>query len=213
MNYHRKIGALRRRFGQHRPRSSIVGSLEWLTIHGWVTVGRHTYEIPKIHYYAGEAWKVSIGAFCSIALDVELLPGGNHRTDTVTTYPIAVRWGLPDPGGSGSFAKGDLVIGNDVWIGRGAKILGGITIGDGAVVAAYSVVTKGVDPYTIVGGAPARFIGRRCTPEIADELRRIAWWDWSDDLIRERQSELSSPDLNGFIRRYRDAKSTSTNLQ
>ena len=85
---------------------------------------------------------------------------------------------------------------------RGAKILGGVTIGDGAVVAAWSVVTKSVLPYTIVAGVPARPVRQRFTAEIVERLLRIRWWDWEDAVVRERIDELTSDDLEAFTQKY-----------
>ena len=102
-----------------------------------------------------------------------------------------------------------MVIGNDVWIGYGAKILGGISIGDGAVVAAWSVVTKSVPPYTIVAGVPARPLRRRFDQEIIESLLRIRWWDWDDTVVLERIDDLTSNDLVAFTRKYEPSIGTS----
>jgi len=180
------------------------GSVAWLKQHGMLVIGRHSYAPPGfVQIVAGDTAKVIIGNWCSLATDVEIMPGGNHRIDTVTSYPIQRRYGLAGAEQSGQpWSKGDVVIGNDVWIGRGAKILGGVSIGDGAVIAAFSVVSKSVAPYTIVAGVPARVIRRRFAPEIAESLQRIRWWDWSDALVLERIDELTSDDLVAFTRKY-----------
>lgn len=170
---------------------------------GVVTVGRHSYINPTVHYYAGDTPTVSIGAFCSIAMDVEFLPGGNHRPEWVSTFPFRIQLDLPGALEDGHpWAKGDTVVGNDVWIGRGAKILGGVTIGDGAIVAAYAVVTKDVEPYAIVAGNPAQHRRYRFGPSIRGSLQRIAWWDWPDDLIERRVAELSGDEVAAFVARY-----------
>jgi acetyltransferase-like isoleucine patch superfamily enzyme len=180
------------------------GSEAWLQRRDMLVVGRHSYTPPAfVRVYAGDAARVIIGKWCSLASDVEIVPGGNHRTDTVTTYPMRRRLGLPGVEESGQpWSKGDVVIGNDVWIGRGAKILGGLSIGDGAVVAAWSVVTRSVPPYTIVAGAPARAVRLRFSEEIVESLLRIRWWDWEDEVVLERIDELTSNDLVGFTRKY-----------
>jgi acetyltransferase-like isoleucine patch superfamily enzyme len=182
----------------------VSGSVAWLKQHGMLVIGRHSYAPPEfVQIVAGDSARVIIGNWCSLATGVEIMPGGNHRIDTVTTYPIQRRYGLPGAEQAGQpWSKGDVVIGNDVWIGRGAKILGGVTIGDGAVIAAWSVVTKSVAPYTIVAGVPARVTRRRFPPEIAESLQRIRWWDWSDALVLERIEELTSDDLAAFTRKY-----------
>jgi acetyltransferase-like isoleucine patch superfamily enzyme len=180
------------------------GSEAWLKQHGMLVVGRHSYAPPSfVRVFAGDCAKVVVGNYCSLAGGVEIMPGGNHRTDTVTTYALrqhlvsdnAERVGEP-------WSKGDVVIGSDVWIGRGAKILGGVTVGDGAVIAAWSVVTKSVPPYTIVAGVPARAIRQRFSQEIVESLLRIRWWDWDDAVVRARIDELTSTDLVAFTHKY-----------
>jgi hypothetical protein len=146
---------------------------------------------------------VIIGNWCSLASDIEIMPGGNHRIDTVTSFPIQRHFGLEGMEQAGQpWSKGDVVIGNDVWIGRGAKILGGLTIGDGAVVAAWSVVTKSVPPYAVVAGTPARILRPRFSDEIVESLLRIRWWDWDDGEVLARVRDLASEDVAGFTRRY-----------
>jgi acetyltransferase-like isoleucine patch superfamily enzyme len=170
---------------------------------GVVTAGRGTYGDPAIEYHGGDTTKVRIGAFCSIATGVILTPGGNHRVDWVTTFPLRIKLGLPGAYTDGHpAAKGDIVIGNDVWIGRGAKVMSGVTVGDGAVIAAWSVVTHDVDPYAIVGGVPARPIRARFPPPTVDALLRIAWWNWPDELIAERVDLLCDPDVDAFVARF-----------
>ncbi len=107
------------------------------------------------------------------------MDGGNHRIDWVTTFPFRAVYGLEGAYADGHpETKGDIEIGSDVWIGRGARVMSGVTIGHGAVVAAYSVVTKDVRPYAIVAGVPASERRRRFTDEQITALLQIAWWDW-----------------------------------
>ena len=168
---------------------------------GLLTMGRHSYDMPTVHHYDGGDAVVHVGNFCSIAKDVEFLPGGNHHTDRVTTYPIRRRFQMAglevdDP------ATSDVHVGNDVWIGRGARIVGPVTISDGAVIAAYSVVAKDVAAYTLVAGAPAAVKRRRFPDDICEALQRIAWWDWPDEVILGRVDDLMSPDIAGFVAKY-----------
>ena len=130
-----------------------------------IEVGEFTYGRPIVYKW-DETTKLKIGKFCSIGGNVQILLGGEHHTEWLTTYPFDV---LID--GQPTATKGDVTIGNDVWIGNNATILSGVTIGDGAVIGNGAVVTKDVDPYTIVGGVPARMIKRR-------QFLKIAWWDW-----------------------------------
>jgi acetyltransferase-like isoleucine patch superfamily enzyme len=168
-----------------------------------LTRGRHTYGNPQVVTYPGDTARVRIGAFTSIALDVVLMDGGNHHMDWVTTFPLRAHYDLPGAYEDGHpFTRGDITIGNDVWLGRGSKILSGVTIGDGAIVGAYAVVAKDVRPYAIVVGCPQREVRRRFTDEQIDALQRIAWWDWTDQQIKERVEDLSSANLDAFIARY-----------
>lgn len=163
-------------------------------------MGRESYGSPTVHAYVGDTAEVRIGAFVSIAADVEILVGGNHRPDWVSTFPFRIRLGLPGAGTDGHPAtKGDVVIGNDVWIGRGAKILSGVSIGNGAVIGAYALVSKDVAPYAIVAGNPAREVRRRFTDDQIDALESIAWWKWPLGDIVEKVPHLSSPDVDAFI--------------
>ncbi|SFJ39778.1 DapH/DapD/GlmU-related protein [Bradyrhizobium sp. Gha] len=99
--------------------------------------------------------------------------------------------------------RGDrVIVGHDVWIGHAAILLPGVTVGDGAVIGAGAVVSRDVAPYTIVGGVPARLIRKRFDGSVADSLRRIAWWDWPDDLIFERLADFRSEAIEEFCRRY-----------
>lgn len=95
--------------------------------------------------------------------------------------------------------KGDIVIGNDVWIGFEAVIMAGVTIGDGAIIASRAVVTKDVPPYSIVGGTPAKLIRKRFTDEQIDKLLRLKWWDWDEEKVRQNIDKIMDvnklPDL------------------
>lgn len=132
--------------------------------------------------------KLIIGKFCSIASGTKFIMGSaNHRLGSVTTYPFNVFGGswqenTPDHMSQLPF-KGDIVIGNDVWIGRESIIMPGVKIGAGAIIAAYSVVTKDVEPYSVVGGNPARFIKKRFNDELIELLLEFKWWDLSPEKL------------------------------
>jgi acetyltransferase-like isoleucine patch superfamily enzyme len=178
-------------------------STEWLAARGLFVMGRHSYTTPRIHYYAGDTCRVEVGDWSALAAEVEILPGGNHRLDTVASFPIERRLGLPGyTANPDTWSKGDVIIGSDVWIGRGVRILGGVTIGHGAVIAAWSTVTKDIEPYSIAAGVPAKQLRKRFDEPTIHALLRIAWWDWPENLIRARSTELASPDLLRFIARY-----------
>ena len=167
---------------------------------GQATVGRETYGWPVMHFGPGETTKVEIGSFCSFARGVELVVGGEHRTDWVSTYPFRVRWNLDGKYRDGHpRPSGDIVVGNDVWVGAGALVLSGVKIGDGAVVGARAVVASDVRPYAVVVGNPAREVRRRFTDEQVEALLRIAWWDWPEPKVREVVGELNGGSVEEFI--------------
>lgn len=141
-----------------------------------------------------------IGKFCSIASGVKFIMGpANHRISSVTTYPFHVfggAWEANTPPHLDQLPrKGDTVVGNDVWIGRESVILPGVHIGDGAIVAAYSVVTRDVEPYSVVGGNPARFLKKRFDDALISLLLELKWWDSSPEDLVELLPLLCDPDL------------------
>lgn len=144
--------------------------------------------------------RLIIGKFCQIASGTKFIMGpANHRLSSVTTYPFNVFGGLwserTPPHMSQLPHKGDTVIGNDVWLGRESVIMPGVKIGDGAIVAAYSVVTKEVPPYAIYGGNPAKFIKFRFDDELIDLLLRFRWWNLASEQLVEILPLLCDPDL------------------
>lgn len=166
-------------------------------------VGRHTYGHKSIAVHDwGEGATLKIGSFCSFAEDVAVFLGGSHRTDWVTTYPFPVfayRWPTARGVEGHPATKGDVTIGNDVWVGAGATIMSGVDIGDGAAIAAASVVTKDVEPYAIVAGNPARLVRHRFSPELVEQLLRIRWWDWDDEKIAANIPLLCDADVERFV--------------
>ena len=163
--------------------------------------GKYTYGNPTIHFNNPDA-TLTIGNFCSIAVNCNIYLGGNHRTDWVTTYPFGhIHQGIfKSFNGKGHPAtKGNVIIGNDVWIGGNVTIMSGVTIGDGAVIANNSHVVKDVEPYTLVGGNPAKFIKYRFTPEQIEKLLQIKWWNWDDEKINNILPLLCSSNINEFI--------------
>lgn len=141
-----------------------------------------------------------IGKFCALASGVTFIMGSaNHRMSSISTYPFHVfggAWAANTPPHLDQLPrKGDTVVGNDVWIGRESVIMPGVTIGDGAVIAAYSVVTRDVEPYTLVGGNPARFIRRRFDEELTARLLRLRWWDFAPEQLAEFLPVLCDSDL------------------
>jgi acetyltransferase-like isoleucine patch superfamily enzyme len=164
-------------------------------------IGDFTYGQPTILTW-GEGRKLIIGRYCSIAGGVTILLGGNHRPDWVTTYPfsgILDTW--PEAAGITGHpqSNGDVRIGSDVWLGIHSTILSGVTIGDGAVVAAHALVTKDVPPYAIVGGNPAALIKYRFSPDIIEALLKSCWWNWREDQIKRTLPKLASNDIDAFL--------------
>lgn len=165
-------------------------------------LGKYTYGAPNI-FNAEDGGKLSIGNFCSIAGNVTILLGGNHRFDWLTTYPFPASPDFQKTAKSihnYSTTKGDVQIGNDVQIGHGAIILSGVTIGDGAVIGAGAVVTRDVDPYSIVAGNPAKEIRKRFSPETIKKLLKIKWWEWDKKKIDKNVSLLCGPNVETLIR-------------
>lgn len=171
-------------------------------------IGEWTYGKPQVLSW-NEGTTLKIGRFCSISQNVTILLGGGHRVDWVTTYPFNILFPKAERFSGHPCSKGDVVIGNDVWIGREAMILSGVEIGDGAVVAARSVVTKNVAPYSIVGGNPARHVRFRFTDSQINNLQDIAWWNWPLSRIEEAWPLLLSSDIENFIASYK--KGTDVN--
>lgn len=141
--------------------------------------------------------KLIIGKFCSIACGAKFIfNSANHTLSSFSTYPFPIffeEWGLDIKDVAVAWDnKGDIVIGNDVWIGYEAVIMAGITVGDGAIIGTRAVVTKDVPPYTIVGGVPAKPIRKRFDNETLDELLKIRWWDWPEEKIARNIQAIQS---------------------
>jgi len=168
-----------------------------------IKTGKYTYgteHITEINF--GEPYNIEIGSFCSIAQNVTIFTGGNHRTDWITTFPFGHKNQdiFNNFDGKGHpHSKGNVIIGNDVWIGRGTHIMSGVTIGDGAVIAANSHVVNNIPPYTIYGGNPARFIKYRFNKEHIEHLLKLKWWDMSDTEINNILPILCSSSINNLI--------------
>lgn len=153
-----------------------------------------------LYHYPVNGDRLKIGKFCSIACGAKFLfTSANHALGSLSTYPFPIffeEWGLDAKDIRQAWDKrGDIVIGNDVWIGFEAVILSGVTVGDGAIIGTRAVVTKDVPPYTIVGGAPARPIRRRFEDAVIEKLEALRWWDWDEEAIRRAIPAIQSGDL------------------
>lgn len=169
---------------------------------GWpahVSVGRHTYGLSKRNFVQPHASApILVGAFCSIGPEVLIFGRADHPTQLVSTYPFRTKLLRPDAGNVDAVTKGPVQIGNDVWIGARAMILSGVTVGDGAIVAAGAVVARDVPAYGIVAGNPAKLIKHRFAPEVISALLEIRWWDWPEEKIRAFEAEFYGP-IEAFV--------------
>ena len=152
--------------------------------------------------------RLIIGKFCQIASGAKFIMGpANHRISSVTTYPFSVfggRWSEQTPPHLSQLPfKGDIVVGNDVWIGRESVIMPGVKIGDGSIIGAYAVVTRDVPPYCVVGGNPARFIKKRFRDELIQSLLELKWWDFPEEKLVEFLPLLCDPDLENVQQRLK----------
>jgi virginiamycin A acetyltransferase len=148
----------------------------------------------QYHYPYVNNDRLKIGKFCSIACGAKFLfNGANHTLNSLSTYPFPVmanEWDLQVPVTDAWDNKGDIIVGNDVWIGFEAVIMAGVTIGDGAIIGSRAVVTKDVEPYSIVGGIPAKLIRKRFTDSKIAELLELKWWNWDEEKIKQKLPEI-----------------------
>ncbi len=147
--------------------------------------------------------KLLIGKFCMIASDVEfIMNGANHLTNAISTYPFAIFGNGWESAMEGKAYpnKGNIEIGNDVWIGYKAVIMAGVKIGDGAIIGAYSLVTKDVAPYSIVGGNPASLLKKRFDDNDIKRLLQIKWWDWDIEKLTRNIQSLTGNNIDALKR-------------
>lgn len=154
-----------------------------------------------LYHYPINRDRLIIGKFCSIACGAKFLfNSANHTLSSLSTYPFPLffeEWGLEKRNVAASWDnKGDIVIGNDVWIGYEAVIMAGVTIGDGAIIGARAVVTKDVPPYTVAGGIPTKPIKKRYPEETIAALSELKWWDWPEERIAQNLHAIQAGKLN-----------------
>lgn len=150
-----------------------------------------------LYHYPVNHDRLMIGKFCSIACGAKFIfTSANHSLKSLSTYPFPIffkEWGLDVSDITDAWDnKGDIIVGNDVWIGYEAVILSGVTIGDGAIVGSRAVVTKDIPPYTIVGGVPAKPIRKRFDDVTIARLLELKWWDWSEERIKANLKIIQS---------------------
>ena len=156
----------------------------------------------------GPGTMLTVGQFCSFAFGTHVVLGGEHRADFVSTYRFAAYPPFNEThrhlAENTSVTKGAVVIGNDVWLGHQTLVLSGVTIGDGAIIGAGSVVRHDIPPYAIVAGNPARVAGFRFAPEQIEALLEVKWWNWPVETIARHLDSMLSDDIDGFITAARD---------
>ena len=159
----------------------------------------HNFEKNVKYHFDFTGDQLIIGKFCMIASDVKfIMNGANHLSNAISTYPFAVFGNGWESAMEGKTYpnKGNIEIGNDVWIGYNATIMAGVKIGDGAIIATNSTVVSDVEPYTIVGGNPAREIKKRFSPEIVERLLKLQWWNWDIEKITKNVQNLTDLDID-----------------
>jgi virginiamycin A acetyltransferase len=154
-----------------------------------------------LYHYPVNNDRLIIGRFCSVACGARFIfTSANHTLRSLSTYPFPIffeEWGLDKKQVASAWDnKGDIVIGNDVWIGYEAVILSGVHVGDGAIIGTRAVVTKDVSPYAVVGGIPAREIKKRYDDDTIRKLQQIKWWDWPFDKIQRFLPNIMSGELD-----------------
>ena len=162
--------------------------------------GAERFEERVTHHYPFIGDKLVIGKFCAIGRGVEfVMNGANHRMCSVTTYPFNIMgggWEKCTPRLDDLPLKGDTVVGNDVWFGQNVTVMPGVHIGDGAIIAANSVVASDIPPYCVAGGNPCRIIRKRFDDELIAYLLELKWWDWPPEKIMRNLEKLCSGDLH-----------------
>ena len=184
-----------------------------------VQIGKCTYGITDDNIvwdsvawnYKGEKKqpRLIVGNYCSIGNNSKFFLGGNHRYDWVTTYPFHVKYlhndifnTINDEIDGYPLSNGDIVIGNDVWFGENVTVMSGVKIGDGSVIGTNSTVVGDVDPYSIMGGHPAKHIKYRFNEEIVEKLLDIKWWDMEDSKLNLLLPYMCNKDINFFFEQY-----------
>jgi len=157
-----------------------------------------------LYHYPINKDKLMIGKFCSIACGAKFVfNSANHTLTSLSTYPFPIffeEWELDRKDVANAWDnKGNIVIGNDVWIGYEAVIFAGVTIGDGAIIGTRAVVTKDVPPYTIARGIPAEPIRKRFSENVVNTLLEIKWWDWSREKISEKIHAIQTGEINQLL--------------
>ena len=183
----------------------------------YTKIGTKSYENGAIVSRSGTS-EITIGKYCSIAQNVRFFAdGGNHMFSKITTFPIFDSLFTNQELNKSDFRKKfeekqGIEVGNSVWIGSGCYVMPGIKIGNGATVAANSVVTKDVPDYAVVAGSPAKIIKMKDDQNVIELMNLIAWWNWNEKLIRERLNDFYFLDLKGFSEKYKSEILNNKNI-
>jgi chloramphenicol O-acetyltransferase type B len=187
--------------GEQRLQSYVRQQEKFIKRYPNYEIGTASYGLPIVHDNH-EGTTLKIGAYCSIASNVQIFLGGQHRTDWVSNYPFPFFFEMDaqyrkkyESGGS----RGDVIIGSDVWLCANCIILSGVTIGHGAVIANGAVISRDVAPYAVMAGNPAKQIKWRFDEATRTDLLESAWWDWSEDEISNVLDKLCSDNLTDFL--------------
>jgi len=170
------------------------------------------FEKNVLYHFPFIGDKLIIGKFCAIATGVKfIMNGANHRMSGFSTFPFQIfgnGWEKVTPKPRELPFKGNTVIGNDVWLGFESTIMPGVNIGDGAIVAAKSVVVNDVPPYAIVGGNPAQIIRYRFSDDVISTLLETAWWHWDITKITASLEAIAGADIQQLIQLVKPKKSS-----
>ena len=180
----------------------IVG--DYTIYNDFVSDPTHFEKNNVLYHYPINNDKLIIGKFCSIACGAKFIfTSANHTLKSLSTYPFPIffeEWKLDKKNVTSAWDnKGDIVIGNDVWIGYEAVVLSGVHIGDGAIIGTRAVVTKDIPPYTIVGGTPAKEIKKRFDHETINKLQQIQWWNWPFEKIQQFLPDITNGETDKLI--------------
>ena len=166
-----------------------------------ISIGKYTYGAPQIYSYRDDT-RLTIGRYCSISAKVTIFMGGEHRMDWISTFPFTSFFDEYRHIEGHPASKGDIRIKNDVWIGYGATILSGVTIGNGAVIGACSLVTRDVPDYAVVVGNPARIIKYRFDQKTREKLLQIQWWDWPEKQIKKFIPHMTTNQIESYFQQH-----------